>query len=51
VTPETAASQKKNATSANVDLHILAKIDGGAMSKYDLPVPAKITTVGNSNSA
>jgi hypothetical protein len=27
------------------------KIDGGAVSKSDLPAPAKITVVGNSNSA
>jgi hypothetical protein len=27
------------------------KIDGGAMSKFDLPALAKITVVGNSNSA
>jgi len=50
-TPKTAASQKKNATSANVDIQIPTKINGGAMSKSDLPVSAKITVVSNSNSA
>ncbi len=48
--PETATSQKKNATSSNVGLQTLVKINGGAVSKSDLPVPAKITVVGNSNS-
>ncbi|KAH9570379.1 hypothetical protein CY35_02G037000 [Sphagnum magellanicum] len=49
--PETAASQKKNATSANVGLQIPANIDGGAVSKSDLPAPTETTSAGNSNSA
>ncbi len=48
---EIAASQKENATSTNVGLQIPAKIDGGVVSKSDLPTPVKITVVGNSNSA
>ncbi len=51
VTPETATSQKKNAISANVGLQIPSKIDGGVVSKSNLPTPAKIIVVGNSNSA
>jgi hypothetical protein len=47
--PETTASQKKNATSANVGLQIPTKIDGGAVSKSDLPAPAEFTVVSNSN--
>jgi len=49
--PETATSQKKNVTSTNVGLHIPAKIDGGVMSKSNLPTLAKIIVVGNSNFA
>jgi len=49
--PEIATSQKKNATSANVDLQIPTKIDGGVVSKSDLQAPAKINIVGNSNFA
>jgi hypothetical protein len=49
--PETAASQKKNATSANVGLQIPANIDGTAVSKSDLPAPTETTAAGNSNSA
>ncbi len=48
--PKIVASQKKNATSTNVGLQIPAKIDGGAVSKFDLPTPTEITIVGNSNS-
>ncbi len=51
ITPKTTASQKKNTTSANVGLQIPMKIDGGAVSKSDLPTPAEITVVGNFNSA
>jgi hypothetical protein len=32
-------------------LKVARKIDGGAVSKSNLPVPAKITVVGNSNFA
>jgi hypothetical protein len=32
-------------------LKVGGKIDGGAMSKSNLPTPTKITVVGNSNSA
>jgi hypothetical protein len=32
-------------------LKVAGKIDGGAVSKFNLPAPAKITVVGNSNSA
>ncbi len=47
---ETIASQKKNATSANVGLQIPTKIDGGVVSKSDLPALAEITVVSNFNS-
>jgi hypothetical protein len=47
--PETIASQKKNVTFVNVSLQIPAKIDGGTVSKSDLPAPVKIIVVGNSN--
>ncbi len=50
-TPKTATSQKKNASSTNVGLQIPAKIDGGAVSKSNLPMPVEIIVVGNSNSA
>jgi hypothetical protein len=32
-------------------LKVAGKIDGGAVSKFNFPAPAKIIVVGNSNSA